>query len=449
MSEWKKVRIGDFLTERTGRYKPNDDKVSSLKRLDKINFSGEFYLSDKASNTDMVIIKSGDLVISGINVSKGALSIYTGDEDITATIHYSSYTFNEAIINIEYFKRFLKSQAFTYLLTEQVKGGIKTEIKAKHLLPITINLPDLEIQQKMVEHFESYESEAELLQNENAHQKALLKKLRQSILQDAVSGKITAQWRVENPITESATELLKRIQSEKEELVKAGKIKKQKPLPPVKAEEIPFDLPDSWVWCRLCNIIYEDPRNGYSPKAVEFVTDVKSLKLGATTTGKFIETELKYINEKINNESFLWLKYGDILIQRSNSLEYVGVSAIYKGKDNEFIYPDLMMKFKLSENIDTDCIFNILSCKFTREYYRNNAVGAQKSMPKINQSVVSNTLIPLPPLAEQQVIVAKVEALFKHCDQLEAEISASEQNSQMLLQTVLKEAFNPPNLKTD
>ncbi|MFA5879101.1 MAG: hypothetical protein WC860_02900 [Candidatus Margulisiibacteriota bacterium] len=98
-----------FLTEREGRYKPNDKKISNYYRLNKIDFSGTIHLSDKLSKTDMIIVEPGDLVISGINVAKGAISVYEGKEPITATIHYSSYIFDKNKINIDYFKRYLKS----------------------------------------------------------------------------------------------------------------------------------------------------------------------------------------------------------------------------------------------------------------------------------------------------------------------------------------------------
>ena len=89
----KRVKISQFLKEREGRYDPGDEAVLGLKRLNKIDFSGEIHLSDKGSKTDMIIVEPGDLVISGINVSKGALAVYHGEEPITATIHYSSYMF--------------------------------------------------------------------------------------------------------------------------------------------------------------------------------------------------------------------------------------------------------------------------------------------------------------------------------------------------------------------
>jgi type I restriction enzyme S subunit len=441
VGRWEKTRIGEFLFERAGKYKPDSQKISGLKRINKIDFLGNFHIAQKPSNTNMILIRHGDLVISGINVAKGAMGIYNGNEDVTATIHYSSYTFDTSKIDVEYFKRFLKSAEFVRLLQEQVKGGIKTEIKPKHILPLEINLPDITEQKQILSHFESVETEDTELKQELTHQQSLLKKLRQQVLQEAIEGKLTADWRAENPDVEAASELLKHIQAEKAQLIKDKKTKNQKPLPPISKDEKPFDLPDGWVWCRLNELIYENPRNGYSPKTVDFPTPTKTLKLGATTSGKFIETEIKYINEEIEKDSFLWLNDRDLLIQRGNSMDFVGVSAIYNGESNKFVYPDLMMKLKPVESISEIYFHHALMSPFCREYFRNNATGAQKSMPKINQGIVSNALIPFCSRSEQKAIVAKVEKLLAVCDQLETQITHNQNHANALMQAVLKEAF--------
>lgn len=79
MEKWKKVRIGEFLTERQGRYKSDDNAIATYKRLDKIDFSGTIHISEKPSKTDMIVVQPGDLVISGINVAKGRLLKYIWD----------------------------------------------------------------------------------------------------------------------------------------------------------------------------------------------------------------------------------------------------------------------------------------------------------------------------------------------------------------------------------
>jgi len=436
-----KVKIGDFLFERKGRYKPNDKEIQGLKRIEKIDFNGNFHIGDKSSKTNMILAKQGDLVISGINVAKGAMGIYTSEDDVVATIHYSSYTFDEEKINVNYFKRFLKSSEFIRLINEQIKGGIKTEIKPKHILPLEINLPDMQTQNSIVDKFESVEGEIADLDSEVSSQEKLLRKLRQSIYQDAIEGKLTSFWREQNSDVESASILLKKIRVEKDQLLKEKKIKKQKLFTPINYDEVPFKIPDNWEWSKLGEIIYENPRNGYSPKAVDFETDTKTLKLGAITYGFFDNSEFKYINERIDRDSYLWLKKGDLLIQRSNSIDYVGMSAVYDDIDDKFIYPDLIMKVKTSKFIDNLFIQKCLVSLYGRKYFQDNASGSQKNMPKINQSIVINTLIPLPPLKEQKQIVEKIESLLVLCDELENQINSLKTNTETLMQAVLKEAF--------
>jgi type I restriction enzyme S subunit len=448
MESWEKTKISEFLFERKGKYKPDNEAIAGLQRISKIDFSGTFHIANKESNTNMIMICPGDLVISGINVAKGAMGIYRGEENVTATIHYSSYTFDKTKIDVEYFKRFLKSAEFIALLQDQVKGGIKTEIKPKHILSLEINLPNIVEQKTILSDLQGVENEEQDLKQELTTQQTLLKKLRQQILQEAIEGKLTEDWRKENPDVESASDLLKRVKEEKEQLIKEKKIKNQKPLLPITENEKPFALPENWEWCRLNSIIYENPKNGYSPKTVNFPTTTKTLKLGATTTGKFVDTQIKYINEEIPQDSYLWLTRGDILIQRGNSMEFVGVSAIYCGEKHKFIYPDLMMKLKPSVSISEVFIHDALMSPYCRDYFRSNASGAQKSMPKITQSVVANTLIPFCSQTEQKVIVAKVEKLLAICDQLETQINTNQTHAKQLMKAVLKEAFSHEESKT-
>ena len=445
MGEWKRVKIGQFLKERGGRYDPGDETIQGLKRLNKIDFSGEIHLSDKGSKTDMIVVEPGDLVISGINVSKGAIAVYHGEEAITATIHYSSYIFDENQIEIDYFKRFVRSQSFIQALKDQVKGGIKTEIKAKHFLRLEIHLPDLESQKDTVSFFMRIENEMHDLSGEITHQQTFLKQLRQRILQEAIEGRLTAEWRKQNPALISgdnhASKLLEKIRAEKGRLNKEKiRIKKDKQLPPIADAEMPFDLPDGWLWCRLGDIILHLPRNGYSPKEVARETSIKSLKLGATTYGIFNPREFKYIADEIPEDSVYWLEPEDILIQRSNSLDYVGVSAIYTGKSKEFIFPDLMIKIKIMRPLAVNLIYIILSSPLIRDYFRSRAKGSQQTMPKINQGVVINASLPIPPIDEQTAIVERVDKLMGIIDKLEKQVSERKDQAEMLMQSVLREA---------
>jgi len=440
---WERTKLSDFLTERDGRIKYEYANQLGLQRIKKIDFSGNIHLDvETDTKTDMIRVKSGDLVISGINAAKGAIAVHCDEEDVLATIHYSAYEFNPDRISVDFLKWFFKSPEFSDLLKEQIPGGIKTELKPKHILPLQVKLPKLSEQIMIANRLNRFRFEHLKLEHEITHQESLLGKLKQSILQEAIQGKLTADWRTANPDVEPASQLIHYIQAEKARLIAAKKPRSEKPLPKIMPTEIPFEIPKSWEWCRLGALIEEKPRNGVSLKPVEYETSAKTLKLSATTSGRFDGTQIKYLDLKVEPDSYLWLRDGDILIQRANSLEFVGTAAIYRGESSEFIYPDLMMKCRTVCPESTDFLHYVISARITRDYFKSKASGSAGNMPKINQDTVMCTLIPLPPLAEQKAIVEKVEVLTTICRTLEAEIEHTRTHAAQLLQAVLREAFS-------
>lgn len=237
MTKYIKVKILDFLTERQGRYKPDDERIAAYKRLEKIDFSGTIHISEKPTKTDMILVYPGDLVISGINVVKGAVAVYQGKEPVCATIHYSSYIFDDKKVDLKYFKYFVKSPSFVSTLQQQVKGGIKTEIKPNHLLPLEITIPDLETQRQIVKQVSENFKKLKELNEEIESQETCTKQLRQNILQEAIEGKLSVDWRKAHPLAKGnpdfdAAALFKEIQKEKKY------DKKQKNLAPITDEEI-------------------------------------------------------------------------------------------------------------------------------------------------------------------------------------------------------------------
>ncbi len=443
---WQPTRLSAFLTERDGRIKYEDANKLGLQRIKKIDFSGNIHLdAETDTKTDMIRVKSGDLVISGINAAKGAIAVHAEDDDVLATIHYSAYEFNSDRISVDFLTWFFKSPEFSDLLREQIPGGIKTELKPKHILPLQVKLPKLSEQIMVAGRLNRFRLEQLKLEREFAHQQSLLAKLKQAILQEAIQGKLTADWRTAHTDVEPASQLLHRMQAEKARLIVAKQRRPEKPLPKITLAEIPFDIPKGWEWCRLGATIEEKPRNGVSLKPVDYETNVKTLKLSATSSGTFDGRQIKYLELNVEPDSYLWLRDGDILIQRANSLELVGTAAVYRGADSEFIYPDLMMKCRPVFSESTDYLHHVLSARFTRDYFMSKASGSAGNMPKVNQDTVTNTLIPLPPLAEQAAIVARVEALMSTCRALESEIEHSRTRAAQLLQAVVKEAFAPAN----
>ncbi|MEE0133667.1 MAG: restriction endonuclease subunit S, partial [Treponema sp.] len=334
-------------------------------------------------------------------------------------------------------------------LVPLMKGAANVSLSMKDIAKVEIPLPSIEKQHELSELFVETQKKYKELLEESEKQKSYAKQLRQNILQEAIEGKFTEEWRKENPVVKGnpdfdAEALFEKIQEEKRhtdsELLRNSK-KKEKALPEITEDEKPFEIPEGWKWVRLGEIIKDSPRNGYSPKAVDFETPIKTLKLGAVTYGIFDASEFKYINEEIPKDAHCWLKNGDFLIERSNSVEYVGICAIYTGKDNEFMYPDLLMRFRTSDSLSKEYIHKVLVSPFNRQYFMNNAKGSQKTMPKINQETVSNTLIPLPPLAEQTEIVSRVEKLLANVAELEKQITEREEMTKQMLQSIMKDAF--------
>ena len=166
-----------------------------------------------------------------------------------------------------------------------------------------------------------------------------------------------------------------------------------------------------WPIVELGEVIQEKPKNGYSGKPVDGITNLKVLSLSATTSGKLDLTKCKYLDEDIPYDSPCRCKKGDIYLQRGNTAELVGTAALFDVEEKGFIYPDLMIRVRADEGkILPQYLLVVLQSEPVRDYLKRNAVGTAGSMPKINQGIVERVPIPLPPLATQQAIVAEIEA---------------------------------------
>ena len=440
----KTVKISSFLKERKIKLKPQAANCSGLQRIEKIDFSGKIYLSPVQTNTDMILVKSGDLVISGINVEKGALAIYTGEEDVLASIHYSAYEFDAEKIDIDYLKRFLKSNIFRKLLLKQTGSGIKKEIKAKHLLPIEIQLPSLKQQHEIVQQIQGVANYIEEVNRQIQQQAKYAEMLRQSILQQAVEGKLCEQ----DPNDEPASVLLEKIKAEKERLIAEKKIKKQKSLPPISEEEKPFALPKGWEWCRLgeiCQFVggFAYKSNRYSKRSSNLI-----IRLGNVKNDRLL-TEINpvYIDDVYANETDQYkINIDDILVTMTGT----------RGKRDYFyshcITADDLSSYNLFLNQRVGCLRSIALIlpaylvKFLKSQTFLDYIFATETGTANQGNIGSGNImmIPLPiaPLKEQRRIVEKIDALFLLCDEFEHNISEAQRFSTQLMEAVLQEAFS-------
>lgn len=429
MKKVQEKKVSDFLTVRNDRFKPNEAESLGLKRIDKIDFSGNIYLSDKPTNTDMILARKGDLVISGINAAKGALAIYHGEEDVLATIHYSSYQFDEKKINIDYLQNFVKSPVFQHTLKQQVKGGMKTELKPKHILNLEIPLPSLAEQATIVQKIKGFmathsqaKAQIEALQTD-------LKAYRKSILQEAIKGNLTTEWRANNPTEKIDLKTLKKETT-----------KKQKPLPPIKADEMPFTLPQNWSWVRLGEGL-ENIKYGTSKKCESNFGKTPVLRIPNIVSGKLNLDELKYADFTEEEKKDISLNTGDLLLIRSNgSKSLVGKTCIYDNESKDFLYAGYLIRLRPVHHFNS----NYLQIVFQTPFIRNQIeapIRTTTGVHNINTTEIANLSIPLPPLTEQAEIVRVLEEKMATIAAAEEQLKALLAEQSQLQKSMMQEVF--------
>ena len=204
-----------------------------------------------------------------------------------------------------------------------------------------------------------------------------------------------------------------------------------------------FSIPSHWAWQSLDKILTDGPQNGISPRKSERIDHPKAITLTATTSGAFDAQYFKHVDVKFSDAARYWLEPGDLLFQRGNTREYVGMAAVYDGPREEFLFPDLIMRVKISPLVDTRFVHLWSLAPFARHFLSSNATGAQQTMPKINQGILRSLPVPLPPLAEQHRIVARVDELMALCDRLEAALATADTTRARLLESLLHKALSP------
>ncbi|MGO0309325.1 restriction endonuclease subunit S [Endozoicomonas acroporae] len=268
---------------------------------------------------------------------------------------------------------------------------------------------------------------------------ASIDQLKQTILQLAVMGKLVPQ----DPNDEPAANLLERIDAEKAQLVKEGKIKKQKPLSPVAEDEKPFGLPDGWEWCRMPDIgelargkSKHRPRNDpilYSEGSTPLIQtgDVS----GAKHTGRVIKTHSALYNVDGVNQSRLW-PAGTMCITIAANIADTGILGF------DACFPDSVVGFRPYET-EMDVSYFEYFIRTAKDHLEEFAPStAQKN---INLEILGTLLVPLPPLAELNSIVAKVNQLTTLCDQIKTHLQHQQQTRLHLADAMVAQALNPTN----
>ena len=423
---WKWVRLGEIVvkTIKRGKSPTYIAKSNVLVFAQKCNTKAGYidlslaqYLDEKklANYPQEEFMINNDIVLNSTgNGTLGRVGIYRNSDNpnnypLVPDSHVTIIRVNKSI-DISFVFYTLK---YYQPILEKLGSGStnQTELSAGTVKALLFPLPPLAEQKRIVAKIE------ELLPYIHRYEEAWLKleafnsrfpdDMKKSLLQYAIQGKLVEQ----RPEEGTAEELYRQIQQEKQRLIADGKIKKEKPLPEITEDEKPFDIPESWKWVRLAEIL--DVRDGthdtpqYVEKGIPLVTS-KNLVDGDIefTTAKLISKEDASI---INNRSKV--DTGDILFAMIGT---IGNPVLVK-KDREFCIKNMAL-FKPVSIYLFDMKYLLLFLQNEQHQMKKNANGGVQSF--VSLSFLRNYLFPLPPLAEQKRIVAKLEQLLPLCERL-------------------------------
>ena len=433
---WEWVRLGMIGETNIGlTYRPADKTISggtlvlrsSNVQNDRMDYSDTVYVSCEIPERTM--IHKGDILICARNGSRalvGKCAIVDKDGMAFGAFmaKYSS-PFNQ------YIKLFIDSPSF-----RQQLDGVKTETinqitqdmlknQLCPLPPVNEQIRIVEMFYRLLPYIERYGKAEEHLTTLNTTFPEALKK---SILQEAVQGKLVPQ----NPDDEPASVLLERIRYEKQELIKQGKIKKNKnesviitrdkiPYEIIDgkerciADEVPFELPDSWCWCRLGTIttVLGGKRIPAGRKLSLEKTDHIYIRVSDMKDSGVSMDNLQYVPDDIYPSiSRYIINKEDIYITVAGTIGKVGK------------IPPELDGANLTENADR-LVFSIINQDWLIMCLQSSVIQSQIAdattkvgQPKLAIARIQNLFIPLPPLAEQRRIVAKIEELMQYCDKL-------------------------------
>lgn len=269
-----------------------------------------------------------------------------------------------------------------------------------------------------------------------------IRQLRETILNLAVRGKLVEQDSEE----EQAQTQLQSIQTKKKELARQAGVGPQKPVGPISGEVIPFDIPFSWEWSRLGEIAMFT-QYGTSSKASPSDAGVPVLTMGNIKDGAVVCKSEKRLPKTSKEFPSLFLKKYDLLYNRTNSAQLVGKTGIYLGSDDCMTFASYLIRIRLSESDTSPKFVNlVMNSPIFRETQIVPNIKKQTGQANVSGSVLRNMLLPLPPLSEQQRIVAKVDELMILCDAIEASLRASDIARQRLLNSFIKQALEEGGL---
>ena len=426
------AKLGDYIREECH---PLGSLGAQELRLIGVSNEHGLHASSRDTSADLARyqrIEKNWFAYNPMRVNVGSIGL-ADDESKTGftSPDYTVFSCREGL-DPHYLLHFLKSDYGLEAIARNCSGAVRKRLYYSGLAEIELPVPSMDEQRAFVSRINSISETIRFIREENSdlHE---LPQLKQAILQEAIQGKLTADWRAAHPDVEPASQLLHRIQAEKARLFAAKKLRPEKPLPKITPAEIPFEIPKGWDWCRLGSISTAKIGLIYKPEQVGEV-GVPVLRANSIVGSEITLDGLIRVNTTVPDTKMA--EIGDILVcVRSGSKALIGKCAVIK--ESGFSFGAFMTLLRSG--------FNPYLFRFLLSDAFRSQIDDQKStgINQLTQSTLNSVVIPLPPLAEQAAIVERVEALMTTCRALEAEIEHARTHAAHLLQAVLKEAFAP------
>ena len=392
-------------------------------------YNFENYISESLSNELIRSQINKKCLLTPYVGTIGNIAIFPGDFKAHLGSNVGKIEIIKSLVLEEYVMYFFRSDAGYKELTKYKKATAQESISIEAIRNAFIPIPPLAEQHRIVAKIEQLIPYIEKYEKAETQLTALNKSfpdmLKKSILQEAVQGKLVPQ----NPDDEPASVLLERIRAEKQVLIKAGKIRKDKhesaiitrdkiPYEIIDgkkrciADEVPFEIPDSWCWCRW-GTISESIQYGYNAPAKENGR-IKMVRISDIQDNKVLWDTVPFCDiDEESIETYL-LKQNDILFARTGGT--VGKSYLVKEVPKDAIYAGYLIRTRYSNNLSPEYLKFFMESELYWIQLRNGTIAT--AQPNCNGKTLANMLVPIPPLAEQKRIVAKIEEIMPMIERL-------------------------------
>lgn len=443
MKDWKKVKLGSLLTEsKIVSENPNTDKRLRV-RLNMLGVEKRPKTNDKEGATKYYIRKAGQFIYGKQNLHKGAFGIIPEElDDFESSSDIPAFDVDESCYP-EWIYYFFKKGNFYSKLESLAKGVGSKRINPNQIFELDIFLPSKEKQEEFLNKIYELETKHQAVLKEVERQKKLIVRLQQSILQNAIRGELSKKWRQQNPNVLDAEKLLADITKEKENLIKGNKIKPEKMFSTISKDSIPFEIPTSWVWCRMQDICI-NISSGSTPPKSEFgnqgipylkVYNIRKQKIDFEYTPQFINQDyhLKKLKRSI-------LEPGDIVINIVGPP--LGKVAIIPDDFKEWNCNQAIAFFKPIRSQLNHWVYTYL---LSEDYLKRIEVVGTAGQDNISISKCKNIEIPLPTEEEQEVIFTRVQKLLGLCEKYIIVIENNKILTEQLLQSNLVKILGEEN----